>query len=55
MNSSGKVISKLAEERFLIGRYQVEVQLSQLPSGTYLYQLYLDQRLAGSRKMVVGR
>lgn len=55
MNSSGKVISRLAEGHFPKGQYQVEAGISQLPSGTYLYQLYVDQQLAGSRKMVVGR
>lgn len=55
MNSSGKIISRFAEDRFPKGQYQVEVGISQLPSGTYLYQLYVDQQLAGSRKMVVGR
>lgn len=55
MNTSGKVISRLAKDRFQSGQYQVEVQLSQLPSGIYLYQLYVDQQLAGSRKMVVAR
>ncbi len=55
MNSSGKEVSKLAEGRFQSGQYQAEVAVSQLPSGTYLYQLYVDERLAGSRKLVVGR
>jgi len=55
MNSSGRVISRLAEERFISGKYQAEVEVGQLPAGTYVYQLYVDKQLVGSRKMVVGR
>ena len=55
MKSNGQVVSKLAEGRFQSGQYQVEVAVGQMPPGTYLYQLYVDKRLAVSRKLVVGR
>ncbi len=55
LNSNGKVIRRLAHKRLLGGQYQAEVALSTLPAGIYLYQLFVDQQLVASRKMVVGK
>ncbi len=53
MNSKGQIITNLVDESMLKGTYQVSLNVSDLPPGIYLYQLFGDQQLRGIRKLVV--
>ena len=55
VNSSGQVVARLIEGKWLAGTYQAELDVSQLPVGAYWYQLYVDELLLQSRKMIVQR
>lgn len=55
VNSSGQVVARLIEGKWLAGTYQAELDVSQFPVGTYWYQFYVDELLLQSRKLMVQR
>jgi cephalosporin-C deacetylase-like acetyl esterase len=54
LNPLGQEIKTLLAERQDSGTHQVQHDLRNLPGGTYLYQLWLDDALVGSRMMWVN-
>lgn len=55
VNSSGQVVARIIEGKWLAGTYQAELNVSQLPVGAYWYQFYVEESLLQSKKLMVQR
>ncbi len=54
-NTLGQKVATLVNEKQSAGNYTVTFDAHGLPSGVYYYQLYLDNKFSGMRKMVLIR